>query len=161
MKEASRLGPRKADDKEGRILNRIVRWTESGLEHEGDPRHVEKLLLELGLRGSKPVCTPGVKPSVEQHNAEEVIPDNNVAHFKSWAARSNFVSKPTELSVEGFKRLDRYLSGPVFERADTDHAGCLRTRKSTSGVRRSGQQSGRLFCGSKWLANPEQGRDDP
>ena len=166
LKEASRLGPSPEDDKEGRVLNRIVRWTEEGLEYEGDPRHVEKLLLELGLKGAKPVSTPGVKASMEQHHADEALPDSKVTHFRGLAARSNYLSadkpnckfsakevcrsmaKPTKLSVEGFKPLGRYLCGQkrlvyvyrwqdqvdaVDVYVDTDHAGCLRTRKSTSG----------------------------
>ena len=59
-----------------------------------------------------------------------------------------FMSKPTKLSVESLKRLGRFLEGRrrlvyvygwqmevdgVDVYADTDHAGCLRTRKSTSG----------------------------
>ena len=58
------------------------------------------------------------------------------------------MAKPTRLSVEGLKRLGRYLCGQkrlvyvyrwqdqvdaVDVYVDTDHAGCLRTRKSTSG----------------------------
>ena len=33
-----RLGPGKSDDKEATILNRVVRWTENGIEYEADPR---------------------------------------------------------------------------------------------------------------------------
>jgi hypothetical protein len=36
LTEAARLGPAKSDDKEVKILNRLVRWTEKGLEYEGD-----------------------------------------------------------------------------------------------------------------------------
>ena len=58
------------------------------------------------------------------------------------------MSDPTKLGVEALKRLGRYLVKrrrlvflyPFQEEvecmevyADTDHAGCLRTRKSTSG----------------------------
>ena len=129
LKQAYRLWPRKDDDKEGRVLNRFARWTEAGLVYECDPRHLEKLFLELGLTGSKPVCTPGVKPSMDQPNADEAIPDNKVTHIRGLAARSIFLSadkpdcqfsakdvcrflaKPTKLSVERFKRLGRYLSG--------------------------------------------------
>jgi hypothetical protein len=92
LKEASRLGPNEEDDKEGRVLNRVVRWTQDGLEYEGDPRHVEKLLLELGLSGSKPVSTPGLKPSMEQHHADEALPDSKVTHFRGLAARANYLS---------------------------------------------------------------------
>ncbi len=37
LKEGARLGPGRGDDKEARILNRPVRWTESGTEYEADP----------------------------------------------------------------------------------------------------------------------------
>ena len=33
------LGPRSDDVTEVRILNRVIRWTGSGLEYEGDHRH--------------------------------------------------------------------------------------------------------------------------
>ena len=39
-----RLGPADGDAKEGVILNRIIRWTEQGLEYEADARQAEKLI---------------------------------------------------------------------------------------------------------------------
>ena len=57
LKEASRLGPAAEHDKEGRVLNRIVRWCESGLEYEGDPRQIERFICELGLEGARQVST--------------------------------------------------------------------------------------------------------
>ena len=48
------MGPGKDDLKEIRILNRKVTWTEEGVEHEGDQRHVEIACKEYGLKpGSK------------------------------------------------------------------------------------------------------------
>ena len=41
-----RLGPGPNDDKEGRILNRVVRWGPGGLSYEADPRHAEKLIKD-------------------------------------------------------------------------------------------------------------------
>ena len=46
-----RLGPGPRDDKEARVLNRVVRWTAAGLEYEADPRQVERLIEELDLDG--------------------------------------------------------------------------------------------------------------
>ena len=40
-----RLGPGPEDAKEGLILNRVVRYTDDGLEYEADPRQAEKLIL--------------------------------------------------------------------------------------------------------------------
>ena len=36
LSEAARLGPGGERDKEGRVDNRIVRWTEKGLEYEAE-----------------------------------------------------------------------------------------------------------------------------
>ena len=56
-----RIGPGVDDAKEARVLNRIVRFTEHGIEMEADPRQVEKLVEECGLAGSNPVVTPGMR----------------------------------------------------------------------------------------------------
>ena len=57
-----RLGPAAEDAKEGIVLNRILRWTKTGLEYEADPRQAEKLIRDCELRGANAVTTPGVKP---------------------------------------------------------------------------------------------------
>ena len=49
LTETGRLGPGKEDGKTVKILNRIVHWTEQGLEYEGDPRQSERLVLDLKL----------------------------------------------------------------------------------------------------------------
>ena len=59
------IGPGQDDDKEVRILNRIVRWTDRGLEYEADPRQGEKLVAELGLEGSRMVGAPAVKQTFD------------------------------------------------------------------------------------------------
>ena len=61
LKELARLGPGPNDDKEVKILNRIVRWTASGVEYEADPRQIEKVVADLGLEGAKVIGTAGVK----------------------------------------------------------------------------------------------------
>ena len=37
-----RLGSGPLDDKEATVLNRVIRWTEQGIEYEADPRQVER-----------------------------------------------------------------------------------------------------------------------
>ena len=67
LTEAHRLGPGPQDDKEARVLNRVVRWTKEGLEYEADPRQAEKLLRDLRLdAGEKSMSTPGVRTTREQ-----------------------------------------------------------------------------------------------
>ena len=102
----------------------------------------------------------------EAEGGEEALEAERATMYRSLVARGNFLSqdrtdiqyavkelsrdmsKPSERSWEGLKRLGRYLLGKEryvvkFEYqewegklsvwTDTDYAGCLRTRKSTSG----------------------------
>ena len=52
LKEAARIGLSREDDKEGRVLTRIIMWNSQGVEYEADPRQAEKLIEELGLEGA-------------------------------------------------------------------------------------------------------------
>ena len=92
FKEAARLGPGPNDDKEGRVLNRVVRWTASGLTYEADPRQSEKLIRELGMEGSKAVSTPVTKRTVEEVSRDTLLSSERVTHFRGLAARSNYLS---------------------------------------------------------------------
>ena len=49
LTEIGRIGPAAEDGKELRVLNRMVRWTTSGLECEADPRQGERVIHNLGL----------------------------------------------------------------------------------------------------------------
>ena len=62
----------KADVQEVKILNKIIRWTERGIELEADPRHAEIVVRELGLEGATPSKIPGVK--VEGDAVEKGMP---------------------------------------------------------------------------------------
>ena len=48
-KHCGRIGPDISDQKEMRILNRMVTWAEHGIEYEGDQRHVDICMQDLGL----------------------------------------------------------------------------------------------------------------
>ena len=52
IKLSAALGPGRNDDKSVRILNRIVTWTDEGLEYEADQRHAELIVRELDLCGA-------------------------------------------------------------------------------------------------------------
>ena len=44
------MGPGKGDCKSMRVLNRLVHWTDNGIEYEVDQRHVEIAIQELSFR---------------------------------------------------------------------------------------------------------------
>jgi hypothetical protein len=124
-----RLGPGPGDAKEAVILNRVIRWTEAGIEYEADPRQAEKLVNECGMSGVNPVATPGVRASFQQMEEDQELPARLHTAFRGAAARANYLaadrldcqfaakevcrwmSKPTETSWAALKRMCRYLVG--------------------------------------------------
>ena len=149
-----------------RILNIIVSWTEEGIEIEGDQRHVEICLLDMGLdESSKGVVTPCDKSKKSKYSARKLEACGG-KKYRGLTTRSNYLgqdrsdiqyavkelsrcmSDPDEDDMGRLKRVVRYLKdAPRFVNrcnyqekpegvgawADTDFAGCERTRKSTSG----------------------------
>ena len=165
LTEVGRIGPGAKDGKELRVLNRIVRWTERGIEYEADPRHAEKIVEDLGLEGSNTIGSPGIKVTAQMAMQDEELELEKHTVFRGVAARSNYLAAdrvdiqyaakeicrwmavPTTGGVQALKRMGRYLEGHkrmVYEYcfqdaasvevySDTDWAGCVKTRKSTSG----------------------------
>ncbi len=127
LEESARLGPSKEDDKEAKMLNRIVRWTDEGIEYEGDPRQVEQVIRDLGLRGCKAVSTPGVRQVFEQIQGDQDLAAGKQRPYRALAARTNYLAAdrpdtqyaakeicrwmaaPTEQGLVALKRLGRYL----------------------------------------------------
>ncbi len=127
--ETARLGPAAEDDKEARILNRIIRWTPEGLEYVADPRQAEQLCKDLDLVGAKSLGTPGCRASTEQLSTDRPLDEARQTPFRAVAARANYLAadrpecqfsakevcrwmaEPTEVSLAALKRLGRYIEG--------------------------------------------------
>ena len=123
-----RLGPGPDDAKEGRALNRVVRWCDRHIEYEADPRQVERLIAECGQEGANAVATPSVKATFKQMDEDEDLSKSLHTAFRSAAARGNYLAadridaqfackeicrsmaQPTEHAWKSLKRLCRYLS---------------------------------------------------
>ncbi|CAE7251708.1 unnamed protein product [Symbiodinium sp. CCMP2592] len=147
------------------VLNRLVTWTNEGIEMEADPRHVDLVLEHLGLNNSSPVTTPLVKSTGDED--ESPLSKEDAGLYRSIAMRIGYLSsdrpdmlrtvrelakglkEPTQYPWNLLKRAGRYLRGAprlvqliphqegfsvIQGWSDTDHAGCVRTRKSTTGT---------------------------
>ena len=55
------IGPDARQQLEARVLNRVIRWEDTGITWEPDPRHVEIMIEQMGLKGAKQLKIPGVK----------------------------------------------------------------------------------------------------
>jgi hypothetical protein len=86
------LGPEAGDDKRASLLNRLLTWEDTRLLWECDPRQIDLAIAELGLIGSKPRSTPGVKVSQEERELAVPLPPEAVRAYRGAAARIGYIS---------------------------------------------------------------------
>ena len=101
------LGPGPEHAQEVKILNRIVRWTKSGIDYEPDQRHAEMVIRDLGLEQAKAVTTPGTKEdqalasvpevgvsvAIAEEDASPLLNAAEAKLFRSVAARCNYLAQ--------------------------------------------------------------------
>ena len=134
------LGPEKHNEKELKILNRTLRWTEEGIQYEGDRRHAEVIIKELGIGDLKPLSSPGAPEIMAEVEKEKEVEDKEDLYrrsreegpdtlYRALAARINymaqdrldltfasnwssqFMSQPTPAGWKIIRRIGRYLLG--------------------------------------------------
>ena len=72
------------------ILNRIVEWTNAGIQYEADPRHVDLIIEELGLENANGSDVTGSKVDVNETDTE--LDHEDAYRFRSIAARLSFLT---------------------------------------------------------------------
>ena len=98
-------------DKEGKILNRIVRCTKAGWEVEADQRHGEIVAKELGLEESKGLTTPGADEPIPED--DETLSGWQLTQYRSLAARCLYLSMDRPDIQYSVKELCRYMTAPT------------------------------------------------
>jgi len=127
------LGYGSGETRELSFLGRTIKITGSGIEFEGDQKHVKILLDEWDMINSKSVSSPGADGEkanlLDKQQEEEKIHDKEATVYRRAAARLNYMSQdradlayaakecsrgmanPTLGDVVRIKRVIRYLKG--------------------------------------------------
>ena len=83
------IGHEAGDDKQLKVLNRIISVEENGFTYEPDARHAEIVIRELGLQEAKAVTTPVAD---ECHESDEFLDHERFKKYQSLCARCNFLA---------------------------------------------------------------------
>ena len=124
------LGDGQGECSEIVLLNRVIRYTSTGIDWEADPRHSEIICTELGLScDSKGSAIPGGKAKAEELDQTEPLSPSQATKYRALVARANYLaqdrcdiqfavkeltrrmSRPLEEDWQKLKKLGRYLSG--------------------------------------------------
>jgi hypothetical protein len=114
IKFRGRLGPENKDDKEIRILNRVVYWTKEGIKYEPDQRHAEIAIKLAGVEGKKSVSTPGCKPTDEkdEENHDVMLERKHATKYRAITARTNYLTQDRLDIKYAVKELCRHMALP-------------------------------------------------
>ena len=125
-------GWEKGDSRELHFLGRVIRLDQTGIELEGDDKHVETMEKEWDMAYCNPVATPYVKPAATITGAQAESKEMSSADstlYRRAAARINYIaldrpdlsfasrvassqmSSPKEGDEQLIKRIIRYLKG--------------------------------------------------
>ena len=96
IKFRGRLGADKQDDKEIRLLNRVIYWEDKGMRYEPDQRHADIIIALSGSQDKKSVNTPGTKPSdtKDEENDDVLLEPSMATRYRAIVARGNYL--PTQ-----------------------------------------------------------------
>ena len=122
------IGQGEGEDREARVLNRIIHVTLEGWEYEPDQRHADILIQAMNLSGAKGVKAPGKdEKNWEMSENDQAVDPKEETHFRALAARANYLAldrmdlqyatkevcrgmaAPTRGHVKKLTRLIRYL----------------------------------------------------
>ena len=122
------IGQGEGEDREARVLNRIIRVTPKGWEYELDQRHADILIQAMNLSLANLVKAPGEdEKNWEMSETDQAVDPKEETHFRALAARANYLaldrmdlqyatkevcrgmSAPTRGHVKKLSRLIRYL----------------------------------------------------
>ena len=85
---------------EAKILNRVIRATETGWEYESDQRHAEIILEQLGLADdkTKPLGTPGVEETTSKHGdvreaVGKLLTQEMASQYRAVVARAQYIAQ--------------------------------------------------------------------
>ena len=84
----------KADQKNIRILNRIVSWESFGIVYEADQRHAEIIIRLLGFNErTKALVTPGDDECSKVVNGDDEVLDKDMTStYRAIVARANYLA---------------------------------------------------------------------
>ncbi len=107
-------------EREMKILNRIVRCTQEGVEYEADQRHAEIAIRQLDVEQGNSVLTPyddtndTKTEDAKGRNHQGRVDDETATIYKSIAARLNYLS-PDCLDIQyAGKEVCRRMSCPTW-----------------------------------------------
>ncbi len=97
-------------EREMKMLNRIVIMTKDGIEYEADPRHGELVVKMLGLEDVNGVVTPGEK--MEERESEP-LGTGETTMYRAICARCNYLAMDRVDLAYAAKECCRRMSAPT------------------------------------------------
>ena len=155
------VGPGPEEQKELRVLGRIISYTEDGLRYEADPRHAEAVVEKLGLKDSNPAPTPAAKEACRRGygGVLRTIRDGTATSEEKaeWQKAAQEEENPEELAapdVKLYQSMSARLNYLAMDRADVMFSVkelMRKMAKPTEGDLSKLKRVARYLVGTPWM----------
>ena len=99
---------------EGKVLNKVIRITDSGWEYEAGQRHGELIVRTQNLDEAKEVGTPGEEGKPwKAEEEEEKLSEKPAREYRALAARANYLAADRMDLQFAVKEICRGMSAPT------------------------------------------------
>ena len=105
-------------EKEVSVLNRIIRWTNAGIEIEADPRHAEILIRDTNVSNKRTLNIAG-KEYTKEDEVSPTLSTQEASRYRSMAARANYLAQDRPEIAYSVKELCRRMA--TLKEADKVH----------------------------------------
>ena len=100
--------------RELRLLSRTIRWSEQGIEYEGDDRHAKKIVADLDIKPGQTLVSPMTKVDPNGPGDTPLIRPEDVTKYRALAARCNFMGQDRPDVQFAAKESSRRMSNPQW-----------------------------------------------
>jgi len=107
------LGGEENDDKEATILGRRLRWAETGIEYEADPKYAQVVISEMGLEADSRSVDSPIEKEVLSEEGEVVLDPGQTKRFRRVAAVLNYLAADRPDIQYAVKEVCRGMAGPL------------------------------------------------
>ena len=86
------IGDQDGCEKQGVYLGRTISWEEDGIHWRPNPKHIQRVIRDLGLESGNSVPTPLLAENIAMTNEVPMDPDE-ASRYRSMAARINYAAQ--------------------------------------------------------------------
>ena len=113
LKSKGIIGPGPDDQKQMRVLTRVITWDDRGITYGADQRHAEIVVKSWGRQGSKQVVSLGERDDGYKEGGDQSLSLEQATKYRGIVARGNYLGQDRPDMQFAVEELSRRMASPT------------------------------------------------